>query len=389
MSEKKLADATDITAQMTDERLISDFGCSYIDDALLERFEKVTGVRPHMFLRRGLFFAHRELTAILDAKEKGKQFYLYTGRGPSSDALHLGHLVPFIFTKYLQDALDCYLIIQITDDEKFMRDKNLTWEQISSYTESNIRDILAQGFNPHKTFVMRESKYFDINVPFLVQMSRCMSVHQIQSLFGFTEKHSIGYAIFPAKQIAPAFCQYYSKLFGENRNDIPCLIPCGREQDPYFRYARDMAGRNKNLKLRRVSTIYSKFIPAITGDKKMTASLQDSAIYLNDSDEEIARKINNCAHTAYVEGEGSDLNEDVVFKYLNSFDDDDDYIEEVKRRYGKDGQLKEGETRMTVQEVKDRLIKDLVNIIHSFKEGRSKVTDQMVDEYESLKDWRK
>ena len=44
---------------------------------------------------------------------------------------------------------------------------------------------------------------------------------------------------------------------------------------------------------------------------------------------------------------------------------------------------------MTVQEVKDRLIKDLVNIIHSFKEGRSKVTDQMVDEYESLKDWRK
>ncbi|KAK8884958.1 hypothetical protein M9Y10_044083 [Tritrichomonas musculus] len=387
MSKEKLADATDMTAEMTDERLISDFGCSYIDDELLKRFEKLTGVRPHKFLRRGLFFAHRELTAILNAKEQGKPFYLYTGRGPSSDALHLGHLVPFIFTKYLQDALDCYLIIQITDDEKFMRDKDLTWEQIQSYTESNIRDILAQGFNPHKTFIMRESKYFDINVPFLVQMSRCMSLHQIQSLFGFSEKHSIGYAIFPAKQIAPAFCQYYSKLFGPNKNDILCLIPCGREQDPYFRYARDMAGRNKTMKLKRVSTIYSKFIPSITGNKKMTASNNDSAIYLNDSDEEIARKINECAHTAYVEGEGSDLNEDVVFKYLNTFEDDDEYMEEVKRRYGKGGNLKEGETLMTEQEVKDRLIQVLVNIIHSFREGRSKVTDEIVNEFESLKDW--
>ena len=29
--------------------------------------------------------------------------YLYTGRGPSSEALHLGHLIPFAFTKWLQE----------------------------------------------------------------------------------------------------------------------------------------------------------------------------------------------------------------------------------------------------------------------------------------------
>jgi hypothetical protein len=38
---------------------------------------------------------------ILDAVEKGQPFYLYTGRGPSSEAMHLGHLIPFIFTKYV------------------------------------------------------------------------------------------------------------------------------------------------------------------------------------------------------------------------------------------------------------------------------------------------
>ena len=39
-------------------------------------------------------------------------------QGPSSEALHLGHLIPFFFTKYLQDAFKVPLVIQITDDEK-------------------------------------------------------------------------------------------------------------------------------------------------------------------------------------------------------------------------------------------------------------------------------
>ena len=40
----------------------------------------------HRFLRRGLFFAHRDMEKILDAYEAGKPFYLYTGRGPASEA---------------------------------------------------------------------------------------------------------------------------------------------------------------------------------------------------------------------------------------------------------------------------------------------------------------
>lgn len=63
----------------------------------------------HHFLRRGVFFSHRELDLILDCYEQKKPFYLYTGRGPSSDALHLGHLIPFMFTKYLQDAFNVIL----------------------------------------------------------------------------------------------------------------------------------------------------------------------------------------------------------------------------------------------------------------------------------------
>jgi len=39
---------------------------------------------------------------IINAHKKGEPIFLYTGIGPSGP-LHIGHLIPFRFTKYLQD----------------------------------------------------------------------------------------------------------------------------------------------------------------------------------------------------------------------------------------------------------------------------------------------
>ena len=90
--------------------------------------------------------------------EAGKPFFLYTGRGPSSEALHFGHLVPFIFTKYLQDAFNAPLVVQMTDDEKFLW-KDLTVEKAYSYTRENAKDIIAVGFDPKKTFIFSNLHY--------------------------------------------------------------------------------------------------------------------------------------------------------------------------------------------------------------------------------------
>jgi tryptophanyl-tRNA synthetase len=80
--------------------LVDEFGTRLIAaDGLLERFEKVTGHKPHRFMRRGIVFSHRDLDLILDRYERGDPFFLYTGRGPSSDSMHVGHSVPFEFTK--------------------------------------------------------------------------------------------------------------------------------------------------------------------------------------------------------------------------------------------------------------------------------------------------
>lgn len=79
--------------------LIEEFGTRKIEKKDLERFEKVTGHKPHRFMRRGIVFSHRDLNLILDRHERGEPFFLYTGRGPSSDSMHIGHTIPFEFTK--------------------------------------------------------------------------------------------------------------------------------------------------------------------------------------------------------------------------------------------------------------------------------------------------
>ena len=52
-------------------------------------------MRSHFMLRRGIFFSHREMNRILEDYEKGNEFFLYTGRGPSGHT-HIGHLVPWV-----------------------------------------------------------------------------------------------------------------------------------------------------------------------------------------------------------------------------------------------------------------------------------------------------
>jgi len=93
------------------DKLVDKFGCFKMTPELYDKIEKLTGAKPHRFIRRGIFFCHRDLDVCLNAYEKMQPFYLYTGRGPSSEALHLGHAIPFIMTQYLQEAFDVPLVV--------------------------------------------------------------------------------------------------------------------------------------------------------------------------------------------------------------------------------------------------------------------------------------
>lgn len=47
------------------DKLIDRFGCQRLDQPLIQRVERVTSLPAHVFLRRGVFFAHRCLPVPL------------------------------------------------------------------------------------------------------------------------------------------------------------------------------------------------------------------------------------------------------------------------------------------------------------------------------------
>ena len=122
----------EVTGKIDYEKIVKEFGLSPIDNELKEKLEKY--LKDNFFLRRGIFFVHRDLDFILKEFEKGNKFYLYTGRGPSGET-HLGHLIPYMFTKQLQDAFDVKLLYQLTDDEKFLFKQDLEIDETNKKPE--------------------------------------------------------------------------------------------------------------------------------------------------------------------------------------------------------------------------------------------------------------
>ena len=60
--------------------------------------------------------------------------------------------------RWLQDTFDAPLVIQLTDDEKFLW-KDLTLEEANRLAHENAKDIIACGFNPDKTFIFSDLDY--------------------------------------------------------------------------------------------------------------------------------------------------------------------------------------------------------------------------------------
>ena len=58
-TEEAVVNPWEVSGNVDYDKLIQKYGSKAIDAALLERFEKVTGHRPHPLLRRGVFFSHR------------------------------------------------------------------------------------------------------------------------------------------------------------------------------------------------------------------------------------------------------------------------------------------------------------------------------------------
>lgn len=364
-------------------KLTRDFGATPITADLIARFERVTGHKAHRYMRRGMVLSHRDLNKILDRYEKGETFFIYTGRGPSSDSMHIGHSIPFEFTKWLQDVFDVPLIIMLTDDEKFMHSKKIKIEDTERYTRENAKDIIGIGFDPKKTFIFSDYDFmggaFYKNV---TMIAKRITINSVMGTFGFNQSNNIGEFFFPAVQSATAFATSFPHIFGEDplkSRSIMCLIPCAIDQDPYFRQCREHA---EEMKYKKPALIHSIFLPALQGPgSKMSASVDASAIFLTDTPAKIKNKVNKHAFSGGQDTEekhrelGGRTDQDVAFQYLKFFMEDDEELERIRQSYEK------GE--MLTGELKAICIKYLQEYVGAFQERRAKVTEEVRKEFMS------
>jgi len=357
----------EVRGEIDYDKLIEQFGVQPMTPGLTERIAKQAGYM-HLQLRRGIYLSHRDVDWWLDEHEKGNRVGLYTGRGPSGH-VHLGHLLPWFFCKYLQDAFDAELYFQMTDDEKFVFDDHLSLDQTISYTYDNALDVIACGLNPEKTHIFSDTEHIQHLYKIALRVSKRVTYSTAKAVFGFQDSDNIGMIWYPALQAMTCFLQ--SEREGEN---IPCLIPAGIDQDNYWRMTRDVA---EKLGYCKPAQIHNKFLPGLQKGGKMSSSKPETAIFTTDPHDAAAKKVmraftggRDTVEEQRKLGGRHDLCNVYAYYYF-LFEEDDGKLAALANECGS-GSLVCGDC-------KARLAKNVVRFLTEFQEKRERARDNLGD----------
>ncbi len=326
----------EVSGEIDYDRIIKDFGSQKIDF-----YHKIKKFHP--LLRRGLYFSHREFDSWMKSAESGKKVSILTGRGPS-ERMHIGHLIPFLLAKSLQEEYGCNVYIPISDDEKFFVKHNLSFNDAMKYAEDNINDILALGFMPGKTFVIADFTY--PIYPLAARAAKLISYSTAKAVFGLKPETNIGWSFYPAVQAAHILLPQF--IEGKHHT----LVPIGIDQDPYMRIVRDIA-QHSSIGFQKPAAIHSKFLPGLKGNAKMSSSDSEeiNQIYLSDGEKEVKNKINKYAFSGGKDTleehrkHGGNPDIDISFQYLKYlFEEDDTKLAKIEKDY-RSGKLTSGEMK--------------------------------------------
>lgn len=334
------------------DKLVKEFGIQKIDDALLNRLKKYTK-EIHYMLRRKIFFAHRDLNWLLNEYDRGNKFFLYTGRAPSGP-IHLGHLIPWIFTKWLQDKFNVELWFQFPDEEKFLFEKVKSLEDAEKYLNENILDVIALGFNPKKTHFLIDTIHANLMYKEAIKVAKKITFSTVKATFGFNNETNIGAIFYTSMQAVPAFLPSVIA-----KRNIPCLIPLGSDQDIHFRIARDVIDK---LGYYKPSIIHCRFLPPLEGQGKMSSS-ENNTIFTTDKPHDVEMKIKKYAFSGGKEtikehrDKGGNPDIDISYQYLTFFEENDKKLEKIYNDY-KSGRLLTSELKQITIEKINRLLKN-------------------------------
>lgn len=255
------------------------------------------------------------------------KYYLYTGRGPSTSSFHLGHLIGLKITLslYKQYFNNKKIFFMLSDDEKIFRD-NIKQLEMNKNVKNTVSILNQIGFNNTNTNIkinstgLNETEY---NI--LIKLMNSITFNQLQNIYG--EKNNIGDYFYYFVQMIPCFI-YPSKT---------CVVIAGKDQDTYFRIARDLS---RKCKFNPPIILYHDTVMGLDGTNKMSSSLPSTIpIYINDTVKQITKKINSIKFVGAGTLEellknGANLYKDVPYKMIKLFDTTEN-INIIKNGYTK------------------------------------------------------
>ncbi len=266
------------SALLNYEKLIENFGIKPFGN-LIEGIED-----PHMLMRRGIIFGHRDYGKIVKAMREGNPFAVVSGMMPSGK-MHIGHkMIVDQLIWYQKKGADIY--IPIADMEAYSA-RGVDFEVSKKLAISEyIANYIALGLDPEEANIYLQSENKTVG-DLAYYLSRKVNINEMRSIYGFSGDTNLAHLFVPMIQVADILHPQLEGYGGPK----PTVVPVGPDQDPHLRLTRDIAERFKaKFKFTVPSSTYHRFITGLTGGK-MSSSKPKTAIFLNDAPEEVEKKV--------------------------------------------------------------------------------------------------
>jgi tryptophanyl-tRNA synthetase len=335
---------------------------------LVEKFgaaplSKLKEVPEFYSFEKGLIFSHRDFDKFFSALKKGEKCAILSGFN-ASGTIHIGHKAIFDTNLFFQKKYGIPVFIPISDDESYVAGKVKSQEEGLKYSLQLAKELLAYGFDPKKTYFIIDQIYTNIyNLAF--KLSTKINYSEIKATYGYKPEENIGLHFYPTVQSAHI-------LFPQEKFGIKnVLVPIGPDEDAHIRISRDIA-RRAGYQL--PSILHSFFMPGIDGEK-MSKS-RNNAIFLNDDEKTIRKKVNKAfsggAKTLEEHKKnGGNPDKDVAIFYLEKLFLGKKESEKIRDDFKKG--------KLLSKDVKEMLGDEIIKFTKGFQSRLKKISDKDVE----------
>lgn len=218
----------DVEGVIDYDRLIEEFG--------MRPFNEVLGEidNPHILMKRGAIFGHRDYWRIVDAMKRGEAWAVMSGFMPSG-LPHFGHKMTMDEIIWHQKA-GGKAFVAIADMEAHSV-RGLSWEKTREIGLEYIKSIIALGLDSNAVIYFQSKSNQVKDLAF--ELSAEVNFSELRAIYGFNGETKLAKMFMTAVQAADILHPQLQEFGGPK----PVIVPVGADQDPHMRLTRDLAAR--------------------------------------------------------------------------------------------------------------------------------------------------